>query len=319
MNNKKKISIAIIIFLIVAIFPFGDNKPIKYIERSTGEIKTEKVVGEFWLQWLYNNPVGELSLYAIVRRKFISDWYGKKMDSKESAEKIEDFVKQYNINLDETKKHEFNSFNDFFTRELKPNARKIDTNKQVIISPSDGKIMAYQNIENQDFIIKGYKFNIYDFLNDSSLAKKYKNGALVILRLCPTDYHRFHFPVDGIVEESKKIDGTLYSVSPIALREKTEIICRNKREYTRIKTIDFGDIILSEVGATMVGSIVNTYKTKTVLKAQEKGYFKFGGSTIVIVFEKDKIKIDEDLLKNSLKVLETEVKMGERIGIKKII
>jgi len=315
MTKRKRIYLSIFIFLVIAVFPFGDSAPIKYIERSTGQEKTEQIMGEYWLRWLYNNPVGKLSLYGIIKRKFVSDWYGSKMDSPESADKIADFVKDYNINLSEAKKQDFSSFNDFFTRELKPNARKIDINKNVLISPADGKVFAYQNIGKQDFIVKGYKFDIPKFLNDTALAKKYEDGSLIIVRLCPTDYHRFHFPTDGTVINTKKIEGPLFSVSPIALREKIEIICRNKREYTILKTKKFGDIIFAEVGATMVGGIVQTFKDKQVFKAEEKGYFKFGGSSIVLIFEKDKIKIDADLIENTIEQIETEIKMGERVGV----
>jgi len=314
-NKKKKLALALFFIIFIAIFPFGEELPIKYVERSSGEIKTEQVYGEGWLYWLYNNPVGELSLYAIVKRKFVSDWYGSQMDSPESAEKIADFVTQYNIDLSEAKKQKFNSFNDFFSRELKPNARQIDTNKNVLISPADGKIFAYENISQQDFIVKGYRFNLLQFLNDSALAKTYENGSLIIVRLCPTDYHRFHFPSNGKVIAKQKIEGPLYSVSPIALRQKAEIICRNKREYTQVDSDNFGQYIVAEVGATMVGSIIQSYKTKKVIKGQEKGYFLFGGSTVVLLFERGKIQIDSDLIKNTRKLLETEVKMGEKIGI----
>ena len=316
MTRRKKISLGIFIFIVIAAFPFGNNEPIDYVERSSNEIKTEKVVGEYWLRWLYNNPVGELSLYAIVKRKFVSDWYGEKMNTAESAEKVTDFVNDYNIDLTEAKKQEFTSFNDFFSRELNPNARKIDTNKNVLVSPADGKVFAYENITNQDFIVKGYKFNLYQFFNDSNLAKQYENGSLMIIRLCPTDYHRYHFPHSGEIVEQKKIEGPLFSVSPIALREKIEIICRNKREYIKLRTEEFGDIIMAEVGATMVGSIIQTYENKHVLKGQEKGYFLFGGSTVVLLFENGRIIIDSDLIENTNNNLETEVKMGSRLGVK---
>ena len=318
MFKRKKILFGIFIIIVIGFFPFGDNQSIEYIERSSGQVKTEKVMGEYWLRWLYNNPLGKLSLNAIVKRKVISEWYGNRMDSPESVDKINDFVETYNIDLSEVKKQTFTSFNDFFIRELKSNARKIDTNKNVLISPADGKIFAYQNIDKQDFIVKGYKFNVQDFLNNNKLSINYKNGALIIVRLCPTDYHRFHFPVDGTILENKKIEGDLYSVSPIALRKKIEILCQNKREYTVIKTKNFGNIIMAEVGATMVGSIIQTYKNQNIKKAEEKGYFKFGGSTIVLIFEKDKIKIDKDLILNTKNGLETEVKMGEQIGVKLI-
>ena len=315
MNKKKKLILALFIIVFIAVFPFGENLPIKYVERSSGEIKIEQVYGEAWLHWLYNNPVGKLSLYGIVKRKFVSDWYGNQMDSPESAEKFLGFVKQYHIDLSEAKKQEFNSFNEFFSRELKPNARQIDTNKNVLVSPADGKIFAYENISRQDFIVKGYRFNLLQFLNDSTLAKQYENGSLIIVRLCPTDYHRFHFPSDGKVIGEKKIEGPLFSVSPIALRKKVEIICRNKREYTQINSETFGSYIMAEVGATMVGSIVQTYKTTEVKKGQEKGYFLFGGSTVVLLFKEGKIQIDSDLIENTQKLLETEVKMGDKIGL----
>ena len=315
MTKKKKLALALFFIVFIAIFPFGDNAPIKYIERNTGKIKTEQVYGEGWLHWLYNNPVGKLSLYAIVKRKFVSDWYGEQMDSPESAEKIADFVKQYGINLSEAQKQEFTSFNDFFSRELKPNSRTIDTNRNTLISPADGKLFAYENISQQDFIVKGYRFNLLRFFNDSTLAKKYENGSLIIVRLCPTDYHRFHFPYSGTVLNTTKIEGPLFSVSPIALRKKVEIICRNKREYSEIQTSNFGTIIMAEVGATMVGSIIQTYKNEQIMKGQEKGYFLFGGSTVVLLFEEGRIQIDADLIENTKKLLETEVKMGEQIGV----
>ena len=104
------------------------------------------------------------------------------------------------------------------------------------------------------------------------------------------------------------------SVNPFALRKKAEIFCLNKREYTTLSNPLFGDVIMAEVGATMVGSIVQTYERSSVKKGEEKGYFKFGGSTVVLLFEKSKICIDKDLLINTAMGYETAVKMGERIG-----
>ena len=312
---KKRFLIILIVFIIIAFVPFGDKQPIEYIERTTGKVKVEKVLGEGWLHWLYNNPVGELTLNAIVKRKFVSEWYGGRMDSPNSKDKIADFVKDYNIDLSIAEKQEFDSFNDFFTRKLKSNARKIDTTNNVLISPADGKLLAYSNIENQDFIVKGYKFDIYEYLQNDSLADLYKNGSLIIVRLCPTDYHRYHFPVEGTVINDVKIEGDYYSVSPIALKKKIEIICQNKREYSEIKTNNFGNVIMSEVGATMVGSMVKTYTSNNIEKGEEKGYFKFGGSTVILFFKNNKITIDKDLLLNTKNGLETEVIMGEKIGV----
>ena len=313
--NKNIILYALLVLLLaIILFPSSKPSPNQYIERSSGEIKTEKVMGEKWLAWLYNNPIGEATMFTLVKRKFVSDWYGNIMDSPSSADKIEAFVNDYNIDLNIAQKQDFSSFNDFFYRKLKPDARPIDTSQNVVVSPADGKALAYSNIENADFIVKGFHFDVSSFLSDDNLAEKYKDGSLMVIRLAPYDYHRFHFPLSGTVSKVIQIKGDLYSVNPIALRQKAEIFFLNKREYLTISTKNFGDVIMAEVGATMVGSIIQTFEGNIVEKGQEKGYFKFGGSTVVLLFEKGKIKIDNDLLENTNKDLETEVKMGERIA-----
>lgn len=137
----------------------------------------------------------------------------------------------------------------------------------------------------------------------------------MIVRLAPVDYHRFHFPTEGIISSSKLIEGYYYSVSPYAIRKNFRIFLENKREYSVLKTKKFGDVLLSEIAATMVGGIEQTYRAEEkVKKGQQKGYFYFGGSTCIVIFEKDKIQMDEDILENSRKGLETKVYMGEKIG-----
>jgi phosphatidylserine decarboxylase len=299
---------------ILALYPLPPQAPIQYYDRQSGLLKTEKVAGEKWLVWLYNNPVGEATLWALAKRKVVSSVYGNRMDRPSSVKKILPFVEAFDIDMSTARKQEFNSFNDFFTRKLKNNARPVDTNSTVTVSPADGKILAYSNIGNCDFIIKGYRFDIFSFLKNARLAQKYLDGTLVIIRLAPFDYHRFHFPVSGRVSSITRIDGDYYSVNPLALRKMTEIFCMNKREFSIISNLLFGDVVMAEVGATMVGSIVQTYTGNIVKKGDEKGYFKFGGSTVVLLFEKNKIRIDEDLLKNTLKGYETVIKEGERIG-----
>ena len=294
-------------------------KKIEYIERKTGEIKVEKVPGEKYLKFLYYNPLGELPLNLVVKKKFLTEYYGKKMDKPESVKKIPSFIEQADINIAEAKKRveEFKSFNDFFYRELKEGARTVDYRENVLASPADGKILAFENLDRErGFYIKGDKFTLEEFFADKKLANKYKNGVFMIIRLAPIDYHRFHFPADGEISESKLIDGVYYSVSTYAIKKNFRILCENKREYSILKTEKFGDIAMFEVGATMVGGIKQSYKSNSyVKKGEEKGYFYFGGSTCVLVFERGKVKIDEDLLENTKKGIETKVYMGEKIGI----
>ncbi len=317
-TGKRRFILAPIIFLVVlAFYPFQKPQPIRYVDRATAQIKTEQVEAGGWLFWLYNNPVGELSLQAVVKRKFASEWYGKRMDKPASVSKIEPFIRKYHINMSDFQKKKYTSFNDFFIRKLKPGARKIDTNKNVVISPGDGKILAWGNIEYQYFIVKGYRMNLHDFLRNDSLARVYAAGSLILLRLSPADYHRFHFPVSGKLSPVVKIKGEYYSVNPIALRQDIRIFCENKRGYQIISSKRFGHVLMSEIGATFVGSIIQTHRGDTAIKGGEAGYFKFGGSSIILLFRKGKINIDTDLLRNTRNHLETQVRMGEHIGTAK--
>jgi len=300
--------------IILAVYPLPSQAPIQYYERESGQLKTEKVAGEKWLVWLYYNPIGEATLWALAKRKLVSSIYGNRMDRTSSAKKIQPFIADFDIDMSVAQKQEFSNFNDFFTRKLKADSRPVDTSSTVVVSPADGKVLAYTDISNSWFIVKGYRFDVSSFLDNPGLAQKYHDGTLLIIRLAPMDYHRFHFPVSGNSSPNKKIDGDYYSVNPYALRKMAEIFCLNKREYTILSNPLFGDVVMAEVGATMVGSIVQTFKGSSVNKGEEKGYFKFGGSTVVLMFEKSKIHIDEDLLVNTAKGYETTVKMGERIG-----
>ncbi len=311
----KVLSSGLIAILILALIPFSRNSEIKYIERNSGKQKKEKVYGEAWLKWLYNNPVGIASTYTLIKRKFITRMYGERMDSPKSKAKIAGFIKEYNIDISICQKQEFDNFNDFFYRKFKAEARKIDSNANAITSPGDGKILAVADIVNQDFIVKGYKFNVKEYFQNEELAERYKDGSLIIVRLCPTDYHRYHFPYDGKIIKDEVIKGDYYSVSPFALKKKIDILTLNKRSYCEIDNPVIGKFIMSEVAATMVGAMENTYEDNNVVKGEERGFFKFGGSTVILFFQKDQIQIDKDLLENTLSGLETEVEMGERIAV----
>lgn len=308
--------IILILVLIIFIHLPKNIEKIIYIDRQTGDRIVEKVPGEFYLKWLYYNPFGKLCLNLIVKRKIISTIYGNKMDNKKSKLKILDFINKYDINVDESLKkiEDFNNFNEFFYRELKKNSRKISNS--FFISPADGKIIVFENIDKIDnFFIKGEKFNLKEYLNDEILANEYSDGSIAIIRLAPTDYHRFHFPVDGKILKNNQIVGDYYSVSPLALGKKINFFLKNKREYAILNNEKIGEIIISEVGATMVGSIIQTFTENSfVEKGSEKGYFKFGGSTVILIFKKGQIKFDKDIIENTISGYETKILMGESIG-----
>lgn len=291
-------------------------KSISYIERASGESKTENVPGEGMLKWLYSSVSGKLALHLLIKRKFISTLGGWYMDNRLSAQRIQKFVTQHNINLNECQisdPAQYKTFNDFFCRKLKDGMRPLGKN---VVSPADGKILLFQSLEDIiSFFVKGSEFTLDSFLRNEKLSTKFEDGAMAIIRLAPADYHRYHFPASGFASESVKIKGHYYSVSPLALKDSLKIFRENKREYCTLQTKEYGDILIIDVGATMVGSIIQTYKANSeVKKGDEKGYFAFGGSTLVLLFEKNKIKFDTDLIENTRKGLETSIRMGENIA-----
>lgn len=293
---------------------------IKYYNRKTQNYEIEKVAGEKYLNWIYTSPIGMNLLEKFLKKKAFSTIYGSYCNSKLSSYKIKKFINNFDIDISHSKKSikEFESFNDFFSRKLVETSRPIDRNESSLISPCDGRLTVFTNINLNNIIqVKGITYKLSDFIKNSVIAENYKNGICIILRLCPTDYHRFHFLDSGICEPTVKIKGSYYSVNPIALNKINGLFCENKREWSLFHSNNFGDVLYVEVGATCVGSIIQTYSTnEKVIKGSEKGYFKFGGSTIVLFFENNKISIDNDILKQSSLGFETKVYMGEKIGFK---
>lgn len=294
---------------------------IKYYNRKNKTYEIEHVAGEKQLTWLYSSPVGKGILQLLVKKKLFSKIYGSYCDSRLSAKKIDKFIVDLNINMDKYKKNakDFNSFNEFFIREL--NDKYInDFSKSTndLISPCDGRLLVYNNIKSTESLcVKGFDYSLDELLQDKKLAKTYEGGSCLVFRLCPTDYHRFHFIDDGICTKPNKINGLYYSVNPISLQKIKKVFVENKREWSILKSKNFDDVIYMEVGATCVGSIIQTYKeTEHITRGMEKGYFKFGGSTVILIFKSNTIKIHDDIIKHSNDCIETLVSMGETIGTK---
>lgn len=292
---------------------------IQIYDRTTKSYEEELIAGKKFIEWTYESPIGKGITELIAKRKIFSKIYGMFCDTKLSTKKIPEFIESFNINMNTAIKNvdEFNSFNDFFIRQLKPDARPIDKDNNILISPGDGRLTAHENIDLHDIVqIKGLTYSLSELIDDESIANKYRDGVCLILRLCPTDYHRFHFIDSGIPGENHFIKGHYYSVNPIALNSIPKLFCQNKREWSLFKSDNFGDILTIEVGATCVGSIIQTYAPgKRVDKGDEKGYFKFGGSTTILFFEKNTIRIDSDILIQSKLGYECKVELGENIGI----
>lgn len=290
----------------------------KYFNRYTQEVEQEKTPGEACLKFLYKTFLGKLFLHLFFKRSFVSKLFGWFMKLKNSRKKILPFAEKYaiDLNLFEKKPHEYSCFNDFFCRKFKAGIRPINSEENTICFPTDGRHFGFQNIdESQTFTIKGRVFNLEKLLKDKNLAKQYYGGTCIISRLAPTDYHRFHFPCDGIPQASYCINGVLFSVSPIALKKNFRILGENKRWLTHFYSKKFGHIVIIEVGATCVGSVVQTYLAgNPVKKGDEKGYFSLGGSTVVTLFEHDKITLSEDLKIFTQRGIELYAHMGDVLG-----
>lgn len=293
-------------------------EPIRYYHRTKQVVETEQVYGESWLRWTYGRALGRFALWLLVKRAFVSRYYGWKMSLQASAIKVLPFIVDYDLDVDEfaKKPYAFKSFNEFFFRALKPGARPMSAGERIAVLPADGRHLAFPTIEAAaGFYAKGQRFDLAAFLGDPGLAADFAGGSLLISRLCPVDYHRFHFPVGGTPGEPRLINGWLYSVSPIALRQNLGYLWENKRMVTLVESPVFGRVAVCEIGATMVGSILQTFLPgRAVAKGEEKGLFKFGGSCVVTLFQRGRIQLDADLVTHTAEGLEVYAKMGDRLG-----
>jgi phosphatidylserine decarboxylase len=292
--------------------------PIRYYHRYKKSMETEQVYGEGWLRFAYENPVGRGLVWLLARRRLFSAYYGWRMNRRYSAQQVIPFIVKYDLDVDEFARSafDFKTFNEFFWRGLKPEARPIAGDERVAVLPADGRHLAFPDVDAAEgFYVKGAKFTLGELFGDQALADKFAGGAMLISRLCPVDYHRFHFPVAGVPGEPRLINGWLYSVSPVALRKNIRYLVENKRVVTLVESPGFGTVAMIEVGATNVGSIKQTHVAgRPVAKGEEKGLFKFGGSCVITVFQRDRIKFDADFVKQSAECIETYARMGDRLG-----
>ncbi len=276
--------------------------------RNSSQIINKKTAPAIKL--LYGLLIGRVIL-KVLTKPTISKVGAKYMESPFSKVWNRRFIKKNKIDLDEYEKKKYKSYNDLFTRKIKTEARPIDINPERLISPCDGKLLVYPINKDSSFSIKNSIYNVADLTGGKSF-KDYNDGLALIFRLEVNDYHHYCYIDDGKKSKNIFIKGVLHTVQPIA--NKYNVYKQNSREYTVLYTKNFGDVIQIEIGALMVGKIVNHHQKYKFKKGEEKGLFEFGGSTIVLLIKKDKVTIDSDILENSLRGIETIVKMGEKIG-----
>ena len=284
------------------------------IKTRTGEIIVTNEKQNKLLEKMYGSVLGRVLLKTLTAPA-VSRIAGAFMDSRPSKLLIKPFIKRSSIDTSQYIMCGFRSYNDFFTRVVKPEKRPVDLVPEHLISPCDSKLTVYKISRNSIFRIKGSRYRVSDLLKNDFLANRYSGGYCLIFRLEVDDYHRYCYIDSGIKTDNTFISGELHTVNPIALA-RYNIYKRNSREYTVLHTDNFGDVVQVEVGAMMVGRIVNHHGEGAFSRGQEKGKFEFGGSTIVMLFGKDSIVPDTDILRNSAEGIETVVKYGEKIGRK---
>lgn len=263
-----------------------------------------------FLKFLYKTKAGRIILKILTKKK-ISVLFGYLTDTKISKLYIKKFIKDNDIDIKRYEEKEYKSFNDFFTRKLKKETKKENINKNMLISPCDAKLTVYKINDELTINVKNSIYSIKNLIKDE-VPKKYNNGHCLVFRLTPSDYHRYHAFDNLKIKNSKKIEGIFHTVNPISYGVY-KVFTENQREVSLLETENFGDVYQIEVGALNVGKIHNTDK-KELKKYEEKGYFSFGGSTIILLFEKNKIKIDDDIMEKSKINIESQISYKEIIG-----
>lgn len=266
---------------------------------------------ESWsIRLLYGTAIGRAALLVLTRPS-VSKAAGIFLDSAPSRVLVPFFIKKHNIALDGLEKKKFRSFNDFFTRKRCEN--RVDASADHMISPCDGYLSVYPIRESQVFRIKHMEYRLAHLLGSKRIAERYRGGTCLIFRLTPQNYHRYCYVCSGVRSRVRRMEGRLHCVRPIACTT-IPVYAQNSREYLAIHTPRFGTMIQMEIGALLVGRIHNFSSKKAVRKGAEKGYFEFGGSTIVVLVQKGHLEIKQELARRAAQGLETSVRLGEWIG-----
>ncbi|MCF8057887.1 MAG: phosphatidylserine decarboxylase [Bacteriovoracaceae bacterium] len=297
---------------------------IKYFNRDLEKFEIEKVYGDKAVRWLYESTPGKkLSKYLIKRP--LSKFYGMAQESSLSHRKVAPFIKDFNIRIEEYLPEEgrdesdpYRSFNSFFIRRFRDGSRPFEANKALMPAFSEARYFGYESLDATKTIpVKGDLWGGKALLAHEKWGGVFQDGPCLLARLCPVDYHRFHFPDDGKILDHYRVPGVLHSVNPLALKSNPNIFSVNERQVTILETVNFGKLAYVEVGAICVGKIVQSRPMVGAFKrGEEKGYFLFGGSTVIVLGEPGKWKPDEVVIENTNKGIEVYQKLGTRIAEK---
>lgn len=267
------------------------------------------------LRFLYGTVPGRALLKLFVQPAF-SKLGGRLLSSRASGWIVPYYIRKYHIDMKNVEVPEggFPSFNAFFTR--KRSLWSYDLTNDHLISPCDGYLTVAEIEKGTVFCIKNTVFSVEDLLENGKLAESFRGGFALIFRLTPAEYHRYCYAADGDIVRMKRIRGKLHCVRPVALRN-IPVFVQNSREYQVIRTKHFGMLVQMEIGALLVGKIRNheSFPGKGSVQAgEEKGYFEFGGSTIILLLQRDTVRLNTALYERRDSRGEIQVRMGEFIA-----
>lgn len=285
------------------------------MKRRNGEVIDKMDGQDRVLKVLYGSTLGRMLLRPLVS-PCVSKAVGRFLSSRLSKGLIVSFIRKNGIDMTQFEPVEYESYNAFFSRQIRAELRPIDRMPAHLIAPCDSKLTALEISKDSVLTLKHTPYTVESLLRDKELAAKYTGGYALVFRLTVDDYHRYCYIADGEKSENVHIPGVLHTVNPIA-NDYYPIYKENTREYSVLHSAEFGNVVMMEVGALLVGRIVNHHGKARVCRGQEKGYFQFGGSTVVLLLTPDAAHIDADILENSRQNIETIVRMGEKIGIAK--
>ena len=280
--------------------------------RDGREVQKE-IIYEGFVGGMYQRVTGRMML-KVLTRPSVSKCAGWALSTRASRMLVGPFVRRTGIDLTEYEEERFRSYNEFFSRKIRSDARPIQGSQRHLISPCDSQLMVFPVTEDGVFHVKNTPYTLTGLLRNREKAAEYKGGQIMIFRLGVDDYHRYCYVADGEKGENVFIPGVLHTVSPVVY-DRVPVYKENAREYCSLRTKEFGEMLMMEVGALMVGKIINHPVERRVQRGMEKGYFQFGGSTVILLVKEGMVQVDGDILKNSVEGYETIVKYGEIIGV----
>jgi phosphatidylserine decarboxylase len=288
---------------------------IRYWNRAAKREETENVYGNTFVNLLYGNPLGFGFTHAFLSRPFFSKFYGASQSSPRSQKKIAPFIEEFSIPMEQFEPGPFASFNDFFIRKFRTGMRPFEPAPNRMPAFAEARYFAFESVTEKTLApIKGLTLSPLSLLESIPGAEDFVGGPAFLARLCPVDYHRFHYPDEGHTISQTLLHGRLHSVNPLALQQKPDIFLTNERSVSILETKNFGKLAYVEVGALCVGKIVQSHQEKIFQRGAEKGYFLFGGSTVIVVGEPGRWKPDQDILDRTAAGEECLIRLGEAIA-----